>query len=145
MEMTDRYLRKKPKELFWLYWLGIPYLIWLFSIGMELNKKLPKYRELNKGLLIALAGYSLFYYFFGIALLFSGKGDLETLRPFHIAAMASMFSLMIMTSITIIRFEKELNLNQSNGFGLFFGIWYFIFGVWDIQPKLNEYIKLINP
>ena len=58
--------------------------------------------------------------------------------------MICMFLLMILTSITIIKFEKAEKLKQSNGIGLFFGIWYFIIGVWYIQPKLNEYINRIK-
>lgn len=142
--MTNRFLRKKPKELFWLCWLGIPYLIWLLSIGIELNKKISRKRGVNTALFMVLVGYSLIYCILAVSLLISGKVDIASLRPFHFAAMAAVFLLIILASKTIVRFEKEHGLKQSNGFGLFFGIWYFIFGIWDIQPKLNQYIKLVD-
>ncbi|MHA7944588.1 hypothetical protein ACJOV8_016035 [Formosa sp. 3Alg 14/1] len=142
--MTREYLSKNPKELFWSFWLLIPYLIWMYSIGIELNKKIPKYRELNKIILIGLIAYPIIYIPIGITLLISGSADMNTIMPYHYGAMLCMFLLMILTSITIIRFEKAEKLKQSNGIGLFFGIWYFIFGVWYIQPKLNEYIKRIK-
>lgn len=142
--MTREYLSKNPKELFWSFWLGIPYLIWMYSIGIELNKKIPKYRELNKIILIGLIAYPIIYIPIGITLLLSGNADMDAIWPYHIGAMLCMFLLMILTSITIIRFEKAEKLKQSNGIGLFFGIWYFVFGVWYIQPKLNDYIKRIK-
>lgn len=142
--MTKEYLSKKPKELFWLFWLGVPYLIWIYSIGFELNKKIPKYRELNKIILIGLIAYPIIYIPVGLTLIISGNVDIDTIRPFHIGAIFCMFLLMIFTSVTIIRFEKAEKLKQSNGIELFFGIWYYIFGVWYIQPKLNEYIKRIK-
>ena len=142
--MTREYLSKNPKELFWSFWLLIPYLIWMYSIGIELNKKIPKYRELNKIILIGLIAYPVIYIPIGITLLISGSADMNTIMPYHYGAMLCMFLLMILTSITIIRFEKAEKLKQSNGIGLFFGIWYFVFGVWYIQPKLNEYIKRIK-
>ena len=142
--MTRAYLSKNPKELFWLFWLGIPFLIWIYSIGIELNKKIPESGKLNKIILIGLIVYPLIYLPVAITLLLSGIADLNTIWPFHFGVMICMFSLMILTSITIIKFEKAEKLRPSNGIGLFFGIWYFIIGVWYIQPKLNEYINRIK-
>ena len=62
----------------------------------------------------------------GLTLLISGIADMNAILPFHFGAMICMFILMILTSITIIKFEKVEKLKQSNGIGLFFGIWYFI-------------------
>lgn len=142
--MTREYLSKNPKELFWLFWLGIPFLIWIYSIGIELNKKIPESGKLNKIILIGLVAYPLIYIPVGLIVMISGIADMNTIVPFHFGAMICMFLLMILTSITIIKFEKAEKLKQSNGIGLFFGIWYFIIGVWYIQPKLNEYIKRIK-
>ena len=142
--MTREYLSKSPKELFWLFWLGIPFLIWIYSIGIELNKKISKHQNLNKIILIVLIAYPIIYIPIGMTLLISGISDMNTILPFHFGAMVSMFLLMVLTSITIIKFEKAKKLKQSNGIGLFFGICYFIIGIWYIQPKLNEYIKRIK-
>ena len=141
--MTREYLSKNPNELFWLFWLGIPFLIWIYSIGIELNKKIPEWRKLNKIILIGLMAYPIVYIPVGITLLIFGIADMNTIMPFHFGAMICMCLLIILTSITIIRFEKAEKLKQSNGIGLFFGFWYSIIGVWYIQPKLNEYIKRI--
>jgi len=142
--MTKEYLSKNPKELFWLFCLGIPFLIWIYSIGIELNRKIPESGRLNKVTLIGLIAYPIIYIPIGLTLLISGISDMNAILPFHFGAIICMFLLVILTSMTIIKFEKAEKLIQSNVIGLFFGIWYFIIGVWYIQPKLNEYIKLIK-
>lgn len=91
-----------------------------------------------------LIGYPTFYYIIIWVLELSGSIHFDSILPFHFGAMFSMFLLIILTSRTIIRFEKEENLKESSGIKLFFGIWYFFIGIWYIQPKLNEYIKRIE-
>lgn len=144
MNITKRYLSKSPKELFWLSLLGIPYMIWMYSIGIELNKKNQKDIGIKKILLNILVGYPTIYLIGTWILILSGKMNMDTILPFHFGAMFCIFLLMILTSRTIIKFEKEENLKESSGIGLFFGIWYYFIGIWYIQPKLNEYIKRIK-
>ena len=142
--MTHEYLSKKPKELFWLFWLGVPYIIWIYSIITELSKKIPKYTKLSKIVMIMLIAYPSIYMPIGLILLLSRYIDMDIILPFHYTAMICMFLLMVLTCITIIKFEKAERLKRSNGVGLFLGIWYFPIGIWIIQPKLNEYIKRIK-
>ncbi len=142
--MTRAYLHKVPNELFWQSLLGIPYLIWIYSVVVELNKKISINKELIKITLIALLAYPAVYIPVGLTFLISGKADMNTLMPFHILAMLCIFSLMALTALTIVRFERAEKLQQSNVIGLFFGLWFFIFGIWHIQPKLNEYVKRIK-
>ena len=142
--MTREFLKKVPEKLFWLSWLGIPYLMWLYSIVVELSKNLPKNNKLVKIILFGLLIYPTVYIPVGLTFLISGKADMETIMPFHIGAILCIILLMALTAVTIVRFERAEKLKQSNGIGLFFGIWFFIFGVWHIQPKLNEYVKRIK-
>ena len=144
MNITKRYLNKSPKEIFWLSLLGIPYMIWMYSIGIELNKKNQKSSGIDKILLNILVGYPTIYLISAWILIFSGNMNMDSILPFHFGAMFCIFLLMILTSRTIIKFEKEENLKESSGIGLFFGIWYYFIGIWYIQPKLNEYIKRIE-
>ncbi|MGB1393564.1 MAG: hypothetical protein ACPG6G_04895 [Flavobacteriaceae bacterium] len=65
----------------------------------------------------------------------------EFILPFHFAAMGSIFFMLIIACISIVRFETQNSLKPSGGIGLFFGMWYYIFGIWSIQPKLNKYIE----
>lgn len=144
VNITKRYLSKSPKELFWLSLLGIPYMIWMYSIGIELNKKNQKDIGIKKILLNILFGYPTIYLISAWILILSGNMNMDTILPFHFGAMFCIFLLIILTSRTIIKFEKEENLQESSGIGLFFGIWYYFIGIWYIQPKLNEYIKRIE-
>ena len=142
--MTREYLNKVPNDLFWKFWLGIPYLIWMYSVVVELNKRNSDRKELTKIILVGLIAYPTIYVPVGIILLISGKADMDHLMPFHVGAMVCFFLLMALTSLTILKFERAEKLKQSNGLGLFFGIWFFIFGIWHIQPKLNQYVKRIK-
>jgi signal transduction histidine kinase len=142
--MTRVYLNKNPKELFWLFFLAIPYLIWMYSIVTELNKKIPKSQRLNEKVFIAFMVYAIAYIPICIFLLLFTNVDIHDMQPFHFIAMFCTFLLMIFTAITITRFEKAEKFDQSNWVELFFGIWFYFIGVWHIQPKLNNYIKRIE-
>lgn len=142
--MTKEYLSKDPKDLFWLFWLGIPFLIWIYAIVIELSKNIPEKEKLNKIILTILLFYPIIYIPTGLTILLLEISNLNAILPYHFGAMICIFILIILATITIIQFEKAEKLKPSNSIGLFFGIWYFIIGVWYIQPKLNRYIKRIN-
>jgi len=127
--------------MFFLFFLGIPYLIWIYSIGIELNKQVNSNKRIKPIYFQILIGYATLYFPFGMFMMMSNSTRFEQIIPFHIAAMACIFVAMILTTISILRFEKSNDLESSNGIGLFFGIWYYIFGIWTIQPKLNKYIN----
>ena len=141
--MIQKYLRKGSKDLFWLSWLGIPYLIWLYSIATVLHKEGS--HVLRRIVLFALITYPSLYVPVGLTLLLSGHAGMSSIMPFHLAAILCIFCLMLIASLTIRRFEKEAKLRESNWFGIFFGLWYFFFGIWYIQPKLNDYAKIVLP
>lgn len=142
--MIRRYLEKNPNELFWKFWLFVPYIIWMYSIGIELNKNTKISPRLNKVLLISLSGYIFTYLPIGIIILLSGFGTISSIFPYHLLAMGCIFLLMILTSLTIRRFEITEGLKPSNGLVTFLEIWCFVFGIWHIQPKLNTYVKRVN-
>ncbi|SNR14172.1 membrane protein of unknown function [Tenacibaculum jejuense] len=99
---------------------------------------------MNKILLNILVGYPTFYLISVWILILTGNINMEKTLPFHFAAMFNILLLMILTSRTIIKFEKRERLKESNGIGLFFGIWYYFIGIWYIQPKMNDYIKRVE-
>lgn len=139
--MTERFLQKKASEIFWLgIFLGIPFLIWLYAIPAELNKRLPPEKRIPALTFQIPFFYTIAYLPLFFVLIFSNV-PLPVLLTFHIAAMVSAFLILIIACISIIRFEKDKNRKPSNGIGLFFGLWFYIFGIWSIQPKLNQYIK----
>ena len=80
--MTKEYLSKDSKELFWLFWLGIPYFIWIYSIRIEKNKKKSKNRKLNKIILIGLIAYPIIYIPIGMIFMISGIGPITQITTF---------------------------------------------------------------
>ena len=142
--MKKRYLQKSAGEMFFLFLFGIPYLYWIYSIGLELNKNTNSQKRIKPIYFQILLGYATLYLPIGMFILISNSIGFEKIIPFHITAMGCIFLAMILATISILRFEKSNNLESSSGIGLFFGIWYYIFGIWSIQPKLNKYINLKN-
>jgi hypothetical protein len=140
--MTEEFLRKKASEVFWLsVLLGLPFLIWLYAIPSELNKRLPRENRIPSLLFQIPFFYALAYIPIGFILIISINVSFEVILPFHFGAMASIFLVLTVACVSIIRFEKYKKIKTSNGIGLFFGMWYYIFGIWSIQPKLNNYVK----
>ena len=139
--MTKRFLQKTANEIFGLSLLGVPYLIWLYSIPIELNKRLPKEKRLPKLLFQIPFLYALIYLPIGfIMFVVVIRVPIDSILPFHFGAMFAIFWVMITACISIVRFEKQYKFKRSSSIGLFFGMWYYIFGIWSIQKKLNTYV-----
>lgn len=140
--MTERFLKKTPRDVFWLSILfGVPLFIWLYSILTELNKRLPQEKRVPILLFQIPLFYLLAYLPVGFVLLIGNYVSIDIILLFHFSAMLSIFFVMLLASVSIRRFEKYKHLKPSNGIMLFLGIWYYVFGVWSIQPKLNKYVK----
>lgn len=141
--MLKNYLKKDSKKLFFLFLLGIPFYIWLYAIGIELNKKINSRTRIHPILFHITIGFPLVYLPIAIFGFFSQEIPFNTIQTLHFTAMGTSFIALILVSMTIIRFEKSNNLKVSNEFELFFGIWFYVFGIWFIQAKLNKYAKLL--
>jgi hypothetical protein len=142
MNWKIKYLNKSSNNLFWLLCLGIPYLLWMYSIGIELNKHISKRRRIHPIFFKLFTGYLLFIYIpFGIGMSILGKYDL--LNVMTIIASFALLLLIVLTSVTIIRFETKKKFEKTNRVKLIFMFFLFIIGVWYIQPKLNKYTMIL--
>ncbi len=115
----------------------------MYSIIVELNKDNSKFKKGHKTALMFLFGFPIAYLIFAIIFLISGNFSIEIIMPFHLTSMLCVLLLIIWSTFSISDFEVRNKIKKTNGIGLFFGIWYNIFGVWYIQPKMNNYIEII--
>lgn len=104
--MTEESLDKKANEIFWLsVLLGIPYFIWLYSIATELNKRLPKEKRIPSLVYQVPFFFALSYIPIAIVVILSMSVSFEFILRFHFTAMASVFFLIVIASISVIKFE----------------------------------------
>ena len=135
--MTRRYLQRSATRTFLLCMLGIPLLIWLYAIAVELNKRMPRKSRLNiNSMRIVLSAIGL--YFFSIIF--------QVIDPFeykwaHYSAMFLNLLAVIFTATVFSRFEESHSIEPASGLLSFFLIWLFPIGIWYLQPKLNKYIE----
>lgn len=88
--MTDGFLRKKAKEVFWLgLLLGVPTIICLYSIPTELNKRLPFNNRIHNLLYKTPLFYSIVYIPIFCIFAFS-QTPMHVILPFHFTAMFSL-------------------------------------------------------
>ena len=141
--ITNSFLSSSASKIFWILIWGFPYIVWIYSILVKLNEGIPKAKRIKKIFFLPLVAYPPLYLVAAPFIFKFGSSAMDSIRLFHYAAMACMFLLMILTTITILKFEKSQNMKESNGVDLFIGLWFFPFGIWTIQPKLNKYYQRI--
>lgn len=123
---------------------------WFWSIAIGLQKNISEENKLNVKKFKILFFIPLFYtIFFMIYLsrLYSGIGTnlfpnggliLAIILPFHLFSMFCIFYSMYFVAKTI----KTAELQRKVGFGdfasEFFLLWFYIIGIWIIQPKVNK-------
>lgn len=145
--ITLRYLKKHPDKLLRLFFLGIPLLIWMYSIPIELHKGL---KNKSKNLFWAkFSFWSIIIYFplfvFGIIPKIFGGEFVYILGP-HLIIMFFAILLIHLAADSIKKFELEHNIKFKNKEQEF----YFVqlmsapFYLMSLQAKLSEYVDLIE-
>lgn len=126
----------------------VVFLIWIYTLGVNLHKKLPIDSTLNltkfRLFFFLYSAYSICFILFSSGLL----GD-HLLSPSSMGFMALGNFLSLFCFFNCIHFVskalKTLEIGRTATFNDFIGdfvlIWFFPFGVWFIQPRVN---KLFN-
>lgn len=65
-------------------------------------------------------------------------GAMAFILPFHLLSMFGMFYLHYFTAKTIKTAELHREAKFGDFVGEFFLIWFFIVGIWILQPRINE-------
>ncbi len=137
--MTRKYLSRSATSTFFLFMLGFPLLLWLYSIGMEFNNRLPENKQTKKIYYKSTLVYPLIYMIVGPVYLIS-TGNMNSILPFHLLAMATIFVSLFLAAKSITKYEEEFNIKTSSTSEYFMLLWFFPIGVWTVQPRLNKFI-----
>lgn len=144
---TTWFLKQKALKIFLLSLLGIPVFIWLFSIVYQLDKNPTGNQNPIKLWIAGLATlYPIGYFFYVIGLFFNllagnSIGAFDHIIPFHMMAMLCGLILMILAANSYGKYEKETGRKTYEPVGVFFMLWFYIVGIWVLQPNLNAYMR----
>lgn len=143
--------------IFMLLYMGV-FFGWFWSIGVGLHKFLPEKHDLN------LKKFKIFFFFPLIYIIFlmflminfgvfsdspPPKGmmgvSFAIIIPLHLFSMFCMFYLLYFCSETIKSIEMNREVSFSDYAGEFFLLWFYIIGIWILQPKINKiYSEKVN-
>lgn len=133
-------LRKSSSSVFWLcILLGIPFYLWLWSIGTKLQNNAQERSGLKLLLFKISILYPITYFVFAIFNLHSG-GDF--IMPLHFSAMISTLYAILFSAKTLKSAELNREAFISDYLGDFFLLWFFPIGIWIIQPKINKMVEI---
>lgn len=145
--ITEWFLEQTALKIFLLSLIGIPIYIWLFSITYQLDKRRSENENsFKKYILGVITIYPIVYFLFFSGFFFNLFGgntfDLfDFILPFHLTAGLCGLILMIVGANSYGKYEKEKGYRTYESIGVFFMLWFYIFGIWVLQPNLNKYIK----
>ncbi len=133
--------------MFFLSILIVPSLFWYYAIAYQLDRKInPKNNSSKTIVLLVLLSYCLIYFFSFICVIFSVFQPVnftvfDTLFIFHLLAVACTLTLIIVATRSFTQYEAYIGEKTLTTFDAFWNLSSQLYGVWNIQPKLNEYIK----
>ena len=139
------------KQSGFIYLLALPAGLgmygWIYAIGTELQKRLPQSLRSSQTLFRFHSAYIFFCnILIGVMMMFK-----EVLNVNQ--SMGSIFFLLLLymfvAVFSVTRFaaksfasvEMKINATISDYAGYLMLIWFFPFGIWIIQPKLNRIIE----
>jgi hypothetical protein len=115
--------------------LIIPYLIWIYSLGVESNRALTIDLKMSRSKLKAALIYSGGY---GIVAGFYFKKIMPYAIPFHLFAMFCLFYSIYFVAKNMKSAELAREAKFEEYFAIFFGFWFLPIGVWFIQRKIKR-------
>jgi hypothetical protein len=137
------FLNQTPLKIFLLSLLGIPIYFWLFSIIYQLDNKTNENPNNLKNTLVGIITiYPILYFIIFISIFFNHSfGIFENIMPFHFSAMFCGFLLMLLGAKSYAKYEKKKGYKTYESVGVFFMLWFYIIGIWSLQPNLNKYVN----
>jgi uncharacterized membrane protein len=147
--LTKWFLQQKPLKIFLLILLGFPFIIWLFSISYQINKTTNKRNQLENIILGILTLYPLIFFsiFFMNIINITEVNTFEyyeQIRPYTMIAAYCLLILTIFAARNYSKYEKLIGIKSYETIVVFFMLYFYIVGVWVLQPKLNEYFNEKN-
>jgi len=126
----------------------IVYFGWLYTLGINLCRKLPASVKTRKGLFKNMLIIPFVYILF-TTLFLQYTFTLESLPifipavvfPVHIAVMFCLFYSFWFIARNLKAVEKQVPVNPCEYTGDFLLIWLFPVGIWIIQPRINRIFK----
>jgi len=136
--------------IFMLLYVSI-FFGWFWSIGVGLHKFLPENHSLKLKKFKIFFFIPLFYFTFlmfsmmsfGIFSDFPPSNEIfgisfAIIIPLHLFSMFCMFYMLYFCSKTIKSIELNKQVEFSDYVGEFFLLWFYIIGIWILQPKINK-------
>lgn len=129
------------------------FLGWFYTLGVNLHKKLPDTVQMNlskfKLFLVIPVVYMFFIYifFFSAFSKVAGNGEIAVglsndlillILPFHLFCMFCIFYCLYFNAKALKAVEWQKPVTFSDFAGEFFLLWFFPFGVWILQPRINN-------
>ena len=125
---------------------------WFWSVAIGLQQKIPQEIKMKIKKFKVFFFIPLSYILMIILIMttaFSGifsnefnpmilAGSMIFIIPLHLFSIYCMFYIIYFTAKTIKTAELQRNTTFSDFFGEFFMIWFYPFGIWIIQPKINK-------
>jgi hypothetical protein len=131
-----------------ILYLGL-FLGWFYSLGTNLHKKLPETVNMNlkkfKIFLLIPAIYMVLFTFYMSSIFSNVSTGIEPnpaiwgiIFPLHLFSMFCLFYCLYFISKELKAVEWQKPVTFSDFAGEFFLIWFFPFGIWIIQPRINK-------
>lgn len=126
---------------------------WFWSIVIGLQKRIPLELRLNTKKFKFFFFFPLVYILFLTLYISStfyglkpgsfqfGGWVVAIIFPLHFFSMFCMFYIMYSAAKAIKTAELQRKVNFGDCVGEFFMLWFYIIGIWIIQPRLNRLIK----
>lgn len=117
---------------------------WLYAIASAANDRVEtKLKKSNRWILLGLI-YAVLYIAFSSIFLLGEKGSVGMapfLIPLHLLAMCGIFYALIVAARRLVTYERQKEVGFYEFSGPFFLLWFFPFGIWFIQPRVNKMIS----
>jgi hypothetical protein len=115
---------------------------WLYTIATRLYPKLPQYHQLKIGRFRFAFFFPVIYIVAAICFIFAMVSSdapkwIFVIVPLHIFAMVCLFYVLYYTAKSLKTVELQRRVNFGDYAGEFFLLWFWVIGVWFIQPRIN--------
>ncbi len=115
-------------------------LLWIYSVCILINKKYSS--ELNVPLLrvkMCITYNMIYSIFFSFGII-----PIDYLTPFHLLFFICNVYALYFLSKLLVMVEKKGKVNFKDWIGTFIAAYFFIFGIWTIQPRIIRVFSFNN-